>query len=95
MLTLADMIEALHGVRPAGSNLGISEAVVDSRHAIPGSLFVAIKGERTDGHEYVADAFKHGAHLALIEKEISAEIPVIDLTTTLTLPCLSRPRHLR
>jgi len=97
MLTLADMIEALHGVRPAGSSLGISEAVVDSRHAIPGSLFVAIKGERTDGHEYVADAFKHGAHLALIEKEISAEIPVIDLTTTpdLNLPFPPAPFALR
>ena len=69
MLTLADVIEALQGNRPQGITPGITEAVVDSRHAIPGSLFVATVGERTDGHLYVADAFKNGAHLALVEKE--------------------------
>jgi len=83
MLTLADIIEALQVIRPAGKTPGISEAVVDSRHAIPGSLFVAIPGERTDGHAYVADAFKNGSHLALIEKEIDPSIPVVDLTTPL------------
>jgi UDP-N-acetylmuramyl pentapeptide synthase len=70
MLTLADIIEALQGTRPAGDTPGITEAVVDSRHAIPGSLFVATLGERTDGHLYVADAFKNGAHLALVHKAI-------------------------
>lgn len=83
MLTLADVIEALQGNRPSGSTPGITEAVVDSRQAIPGSLFVAIKGERTDGHQYVADAFQNGAHLALIEQEIDPSIPVIDITRPL------------
>lgn len=83
MLTLADIIETLQGIRPSGTNLGISEAVVDSRHVIPGALFVAIKGERTDGHAYVTEAFKNGAHLALIEKAIDPSVPVVDLTTPL------------
>ena len=83
MLTLADIIEALQGTRPAGDTPGITEAVVDSRHAIPGSLFVATLGERTDGHLYVADAFKNGAHLALVHKDIDPSIAVVDLTTPL------------
>lgn len=83
MLTLADIIEALQETRPVGDTPGVTEAVVDSRHAIPGSLFVAIKGDRTDGHLYVADAFKNGAHLALVQKEIDPSIPVVDLTTPL------------
>lgn len=83
MLTLADIIEAIQGTRPTGIMPEVSEAVVDSRHAIPGSLFVAIKGDRTDGHQYVADAFQNGAHLALVEKEIDPSIAVVDLASPL------------
>jgi UDP-N-acetylmuramoyl-tripeptide--D-alanyl-D-alanine ligase len=80
MLTLADIIESEQGIRPDRATLGISEGVVDSRQAIPGSLFVAIKGDKSDGHEFVSSAFKNGASLAFIEKEIDASINVLDLT---------------
>lgn len=85
MLTLADVVEALTGTRPKGSTPGISEGVVDSRLAIPASLFFAIKGERTDGHEYVVHAFKNGARFALIERDIDPAIPVIDLRQSFTV----------
>lgn len=42
--------------------------VVDSRRAHPGDLFVALRGERTDGHRFVADAFSHGAAGALVRE---------------------------
>lgn len=80
MLTLADLIESEQGIRLSSTTPGITEAVVDSRQAIPGSLFIAYKGEKVDGHAYVADAFKHGATLALVEKDIDPSIPVFDLT---------------
>jgi UDP-N-acetylmuramoyl-tripeptide--D-alanyl-D-alanine ligase len=80
MLTLADLIEAEQGLRPQQTTPGITEAVVDSRQAIPGSLFVAYKGERVDGHAYVLDAFKHGAHIALIDSQIDSSVRVLDLT---------------
>ncbi|GIV65945.1 MAG: UDP-N-acetylmuramoyl-tripeptide--D-alanyl-D-alanine ligase [Bellilinea sp.] len=79
MLTLADIFEALSGVRPQAASLVISEAAVDSRQLIPGSLFVALKGERSDGHEYVQAAFERGAHLALIQREVNVDCPVVDL----------------
>lgn len=37
------------------------EAVIDSREATPGSLFVALAGEHTDGHRYAEEAVAHGA----------------------------------
>ncbi len=80
MLTLADLIEAEQGLRPQQTTPGITEAVVDSRQAIPGSLFVAYKGERVDGHAYVLDAFKHGAHIALVDSQIDPSVRVLDLT---------------
>ncbi len=79
MLTLADVFEALSGVRPQAASLVISEAAIDSRQLIPGSLFVALKGERSDGHDYVRAAFEGGAHVALIEREVEVDHPVVDL----------------
>jgi UDP-N-acetylmuramoyl-tripeptide--D-alanyl-D-alanine ligase len=46
---------------------------------IPAGLFVALPGERVDGHDYVADAFKRGAHLALVQKDLPAEFNTLDL----------------
>ncbi len=58
----------------------ITEAVVDSRQVIPGALFVALPGERVDGHEFVPVAFEQGAHLALIQREVASDYPVVDLS---------------
>jgi UDP-N-acetylmuramoyl-tripeptide--D-alanyl-D-alanine ligase len=79
MLTLADILEALTGKRIESTSLYISEATIDSRQAIPAALFVALPGENTDGHDYIEQAFKRGAHLALVQKDLSAQFPTIDL----------------
>ncbi len=67
-LTLNDLGMALYG-RPAWSNdHPISGVIIDSRQAAPGSVFVALPGEHTDGHLFVQDAFKRGAIAALVER---------------------------
>ena len=78
MLTLADAIEALTNSRPAYETV-ITEAAIDSRQVIPGSLFVAIPGERVDGHEFVADAFQRGAAFALIQHDIPGSFRTLQL----------------
>ncbi|MHC1741377.1 MAG: UDP-N-acetylmuramoyl-tripeptide--D-alanyl-D-alanine ligase [Anaerolineaceae bacterium] len=79
MFTLADVLEPLTGTRFQNASLVLSEAVIDSRQAIPASLFVAIEGERVDGHNFVQDSFANGASLALVEKTIDPKIRVVDL----------------
>ena len=79
MLTLADVIEALTNIRPAMTLPVITEAVIDSRQATPGSLFVAVQGDRVDGHTFVQDAFRRGASFALIEHDIPGDFNCIDL----------------
>ena len=79
MLTIADVLEALCGIRLPGLEWAITEAVIDSRQAIPGALFVALPGERLDGHGFVADAFARGAQFAFIQQEIGEQFPVLDL----------------
>ena len=78
MLTLADAIEALTNFRPLTSTV-ITEAVIDSRQVIPGSLFVAIPGEKTDGHNFVGEAFKRGASFALIQRDVDDSFQTVDL----------------
>jgi UDP-N-acetylmuramoyl-tripeptide--D-alanyl-D-alanine ligase len=39
---------------------------------IPGSLFVAIPGEKADGHDFIGEAFKRGASFALIQRDVDA-----------------------
>lgn len=79
MLTLADVLQALTDIRPHGAEIVLTEATIDSRQAIPGALFVALLGERTDGHNYVGQAFQRGAVAAIIEHEIAGDLWVVDL----------------
>ena len=46
----------------------VAGASVDSRHVLPGSLFVALPGDRDDGHRFVADALAAGAVAALVAR---------------------------
>lgn len=84
MLTLAHVIEALTGRKPTGARQVLTDAVIDSRLVIPGALFVALKGERTDGHDYVAAAFERGASAAIVERDLPAVGTTLDLRQPLT-----------
>ena len=78
MLTLADALEALTNSRPPANHI-ITEAAIDSRQVIPGSLFVALPGENADGHDFVEAAFKRGASYALIQRDVDASLRTLDL----------------
>ena len=49
-----------------GDNVRFTRVATDTRTVAPGDLFVAIKGERFDGHDFVAAAFARGAAAALV-----------------------------
>ena len=98
MLTLADALEALTDFRPKGNTPVITEAAIDSRQVIPGSLFVAIPGERADGHGFLVEAFKRGASFALIQQDVDASFRTLDLRAGLqtdSIPDLTLPLCLR
>ena len=48
----------------------IGGASVDSRRVTPGSVYVALRGERVDGHRFVVDAVRAGAVAALVERPV-------------------------
>jgi UDP-N-acetylmuramoyl-tripeptide--D-alanyl-D-alanine ligase len=51
---------------------GVSSVVTDSRMSTEGSLFVALRGERTDGHEFLGQAARSGAAALLVSMEQAA-----------------------
>ncbi|MGH2418166.1 MAG: UDP-N-acetylmuramoyl-tripeptide--D-alanyl-D-alanine ligase, partial [Candidatus Limnocylindria bacterium] len=51
----------------------VDGASVDSRRITPGSIYVALRGERVDGHRFVVDALRAGAVAALVERPV--ELP--------------------
>ncbi|MFN3705328.1 MAG: UDP-N-acetylmuramoyl-tripeptide--D-alanyl-D-alanine ligase [Thermoflexales bacterium] len=74
-LTLADLVEGLYGVpAPHLANRPVREVVIDSRQAQAGDVFVALPGENTDGHLFVADALQRGAIAAIIARPEAAAI---------------------
>lgn len=77
-LTLADVYLGLGGRRlhPSLAGAAISAFVIDSRQVRPGSCFVALAGERTDGHRFIRDAIERGA-IAVIAEQWDATTPGI------------------
>ncbi|MDR3151678.1 MAG: UDP-N-acetylmuramoyl-tripeptide--D-alanyl-D-alanine ligase, partial [Holosporaceae bacterium] len=49
---------------------GASGLCIDSRKAMDGDIFFAMKGERVDGHDFVKEALGKGAALAVVEKSL-------------------------
>ncbi|HEX2696079.1 MAG TPA: UDP-N-acetylmuramoyl-tripeptide--D-alanyl-D-alanine ligase [Anaerolineales bacterium] len=97
MLTLADILEALTNIRFDAPAI-VTEAAIDSRQVIPGSLFVAIPGENADGHDFIGDAFKRGAAFALIQRDVEASFRIFDLRgdlSAISKPDLTPPLCLR
>ncbi|MCU1342727.1 MAG: UDP-N-acetylmuramoylalanyl-D-glutamate--2,6-diaminopimelate ligase [Candidatus Acidoferrum typicum] len=70
------LLKLLRGVDTEGAtahgDLEIAEVAYDSRKVKPGTLFVAIHGEKTDGNEFIADAMRRGA-VAIVSEQVRPE----------------------
>ena len=64
---LSEIAGAVHGTL-RGPDAVASSVETDSRAVGPGGLFVAIEGERLDGHTFVGDAVARGAVAALVHR---------------------------
>jgi UDP-N-acetylmuramoyl-tripeptide--D-alanyl-D-alanine ligase len=89
MLHLGQIVEALTGEQRFSSSQTITDVVIDSRCATPGSLFIAFAGEKSDGHDFVGDAFSRGSVAALVERPVRDDPFTIDLGQPLTEEALA------
>lgn len=72
---LRDLIRGLPAVRVLnGADCVITSLTNDSRDVAPGALFTAVRGQKSDGHQYIADAVARGAG-AVVCEELPGALP--------------------
>lgn len=73
-MKLDQLINALAERKVSGpTDVDIHSIAYDSRKVIPGALFVAIRGEHTDGHRYISSAMAKGAVAVVVDREDSEQ----------------------
>ncbi len=82
-MTINEIISATGGELICGDkNISIKSVSIDSRKVFEDTLFVALKGENSDGHDYVEKAFENGAVAALCQREMKSDKPIILVSDT-------------
>lgn len=67
-----DVARAVGAELPSGAGSDVGAVRIDSREVVPGDLFVAIRGERVDGHDFVLEAVRRGASAVIAERDVEA-----------------------
>lgn len=65
-----------------GEDTAIDAISKDTRTLAPGSLYVALRGDRFDGHDFAADAVARGASAMLVERLLDVALPQILVADT-------------
>jgi len=68
--------------RLQGADAEVNGFSIDTRTLKPGDLYVALPGERVDGHDFVAAAAERGAAAALVTHPVDASIPQVIVDDT-------------
>lgn len=78
--SLEQAVQAVHGTFCGDSALlsrNIRGVVIDNRRVEPDFLFVPIKGERFDGHDFIPAAYEAGAVACITERPLETDHPYI------------------
>ncbi len=79
--TLSQLAAIAHGERQ-GSNVAIDEVTTDTRKVTAGCLFVALKGERFDAHDFAEQAKAAGAGALLVSRPLACDLPQVIVNDT-------------
>lgn len=63
--------------RQLGADVEIRSVGTDTRNLSPGALFVALRGERHDGHDLAGQALAAGASALLVQREVDCALPQV------------------
>lgn len=93
--TLRELCELTGGVALEAAAESVCGVSTSSRDLAPGSLFVALAGERFDGHRFVEDARRAGAALVLVREGSGIKGPRVEVPDTLVALAALARGHLR
>ncbi len=81
-MSAAELLQVFPDSAAGDVDFTIDGVEIDSRKACDGRLFIAIKGDQFDGHDFVAAAAKKGAAAALVESRVESDIPQLVVADT-------------
>lgn len=76
MIALKTIAGVLQGTL-LGNDVTVTSVDTDSRRVLPGQLFVALPGEKFDGHDFLPQVAAQGAVAALISKPVETDLPAV------------------
>ena len=80
-VTLSQLASVLKGTLQ-GRDVTIDAVTTDTRKIAPGSLFVALKGERFDAHDFADKAKASGAGALLVSRQLEIDLPQLIVNDT-------------
>lgn len=85
--TFAQIIEVLQATPVHCENSQLQTSVVglttDTRDLQPGSIFLALRGESFDGHQFIGQAMEKGAIATIVDTSVETDIPQFQVPDTL------------
>jgi len=90
-IKIDEILQSTNGELICGDrNKWITKISIDSRKLTPGDLFIAIKGDRFDGHNFIEEVIKKGAGAIIVSKDIKPDLPATTLKVNDTLIALGK-----
>ena len=71
-MRLSELASVVSDAGLTGGDVDVTRITYDSREVTPGTLFVALVGEKLDGHDYIARAVKAGASAVVVPSTANA-----------------------
>lgn len=81
MMRLSQISEAVNG-QLIGDDASVHQLCINTRDECQGRLFVALKGERFDSHQFVQNAANAGAAAVMVERTLETTLPQIKVNST-------------
>lgn len=81
MMALQQATEIVNG-EMHGDNVSFAAVSTDSRQLKSGDLYIALQGERFDGHDFIQQAQDAGAVAAIVQADVTTQLPYIKVDNT-------------
>ena len=82
-MKLSELTQHIPGAQRTGDDIEITGLAYDSRQVTPGSLFVALRGATSDGHDFIAQAMNKGAAALMLHSERAGWYGALSLPTVI------------
>ncbi len=83
MMKLKDVLKGIKVISVSGDeNISVTDVVFDSRNVTKGCLFIAVRGTKTDGHDYIKSAVSSGAAAVICETAPQEKLKNVGIVIT-------------